>query len=90
MDRGGQGEDADSGGAARPGRRRLADRILTAFHAACDQDELELAAQLLQVLERLVTRRAQVQDAARRRSLDALVAAHERLWHLRHPGEGRP
>jgi len=83
----GRDEDADSS-AVRPGGRRLADRLLVAFHAACDQGELEAAAQLLQVLEALLRRRGAVTDAQRRRSLEALVAAHERLWHLRHPRGG--
>ena len=85
----GDGQDAAAEanpGAARPAGRRLADRILTAVHAACDQGELDTAEQLLGVLEALLRRRQQLPDPQRRRSIEALVAAHERLWQLRHPG----
>ncbi|APH54145.1 Hypothetical protein GbCGDNIH9_5106 [Granulibacter bethesdensis] len=66
--------------------RRLADKILSAFHQACDQNELDVADRLLKVLEMMMSRRASRMDVTRRRSIEALVAAHERLWHLRHPG----
>ena len=84
------GEDEDTGGdrtagAARPAGRRLADRLLNVFHAACDQGELDAAAQLLGVLESLL-RRQPPADPNRRRTIEGLVAAHERLWQLRHPG----
>lgn len=71
---------------ARAGRR-LPDRVLAAFHAACDQNELAAAEQLLAVLEALVTRATQPPDPNRRRLLEALVAAQERLWYLRHPDD---
>lgn len=64
--------------------RRLSDKILTAFHHACDQSDFEIAEQLLHVVERLLTRRPVAPDSNRRRSMETLVAAHERLWHLRH------
>ena len=38
--------------------RRLSDKILIAFHHACDQGDLEVAEQLLAVLEMVVTRTA--------------------------------
>ena len=69
---------------ARAGRR-LPDRVLAAFHAACDQHELAAAEQLLAVLEALVMRATPAPDPNRRRALEALVAAQERLWYLRHP-----
>lgn len=65
--------------------RRLSDKILIAFHHACDQADFEVAESLLQVLEMMVTRRPLTPDGTRRRSMESLVAAHERLWHLRHP-----
>ncbi len=65
--------------------RRLSDKILIAFHHACDQADFEVAESLLQVLEMMVTRRPLLPDGTRRRSMESLVAAHERLWHLRHP-----
>jgi hypothetical protein len=65
--------------------RRLSDKILISFHQACDQNDFEVARQLLSVYEFMLNRREMPADLNRRRSLDSLVAAHERLWHLRHP-----
>ena len=65
--------------------RRLSDKILIAFHHACDQGDFEVAEQLLHVLEMMLTRRPLTPDGTRRRNMESLVAAHERLWHLRHP-----
>lgn len=65
--------------------RRLSDKILIAFHHACDQSDFEVAEQLLHILEMMLTRRPLTSDGTRRRNMESLVAAHERLWHLRHP-----
>ncbi len=65
--------------------RRLSDKILIAFHQACDQADFEIAEQLLHILELMLKRRPVTTDTNRRRSMESLVAAHERLWHLRHP-----
>jgi hypothetical protein len=65
--------------------RRLSDKILLSFHHACDQGDYEIAEQLLHILETMLTRRTVSPDANRRKSIESLVAAHERLWHLRHP-----
>ena len=65
--------------------RRLSDKILVAFHHACDVMDLEIAEHLLRLLETMTTRRPRPEDGNRRRSIEGLVAAHERLWHLRHP-----
>ena len=65
--------------------RRLSDKILIAFHHGCDQGDYEVADQLLHVLEMMLRRRALNPDLNRRRRMDSLVAAHERLWYLRHP-----
>jgi len=75
----------DGSGAVPRYTRRLSDKILIAFHHACDQADFEVAESLLQVLEMMVTRRPLTPDGTRRRSMESLVAAHERLWHLRHP-----
>lgn len=64
--------------------RRLSDKILIAFHHACDQADYDIAEQLLNVIENLLMRRPVIVDGNRRRSMETLVAAHERLWHLRH------
>jgi hypothetical protein len=68
--------------------RRLSDKILIAFHHACDQGDYEIGEQLLHILESMLTRRTVAPDANRRKSIESLVAAHERLWHLRHPEKG--
>lgn len=79
------GRDSSSSGAAPRYSRRLSDKILIAFHHACDQSDFEVAEQLLHVLEMMLTRRPLTPDGTRRRNMESLVAAHERLWHLRHP-----
>jgi hypothetical protein len=68
--------------------RRLSDKILVAFHHACDQRELEVAEQLLRIVETVLRRPGPHAETNRRRGLDSLVAAHERLWHLRNRGQG--
>ncbi len=37
------------------------------------------------ILEMMLTRRPLTPDGTRRRNMESLVAAHERLWYLRHP-----
>ena len=66
--------------------RRLSDKILVAFHQGCDTGELDIAEQLLRILETMMTRKPNLADGNRRRNIESLVAAHERLWHLRRPG----
>lgn len=75
-------------GAAPRYSRRLSDKILIAFHHACDQADFEVAEQLLHILEMMLTRRPLTPDGTRRRNMESLVAAHERLWYLRHPNTG--
>lgn len=65
--------------------RRLSDKILIAFHHACDQGDYEVAEDLLRILEMMLTRRPVAPDVNRRKNMESLVAAHERLWLLRHP-----
>ncbi len=67
--------------------RRLSDKILIAFHHACDQSDFDVADQLLRVLETMLTSRPLTPDGNRRRSMESLVAAHERLWQLRHQSD---
>ena len=76
----------EAGGPSLPRHtRRLSDKVLVAFHHACDTADLEVAEQLLATLEMMLSRRGASPDSNRRRSIESLVAAHERLWHLRHP-----
>jgi hypothetical protein len=80
------GRDAGRGAAPQPRHtRRLSDKILIAFHHACDQGDFEVAEDLLRILEMMLTRRPISPDANRRKNMESLVAAHERLWLLRHP-----
>ena len=66
--------------------RRLSDKILIAFHQACDQGDFEVAEQLLKVLAMMIAApRLPPRGGERRRDKETLVAAHERLWQLRHP-----
>ena len=75
---------ADQAASAPRQGRRLSDKILVAFHHACDAQDLVVAEQLLKSLEAMLTRRGVPAEQNRRKSLESLVAAHERLWHLRH------
>jgi hypothetical protein len=68
--------------------RRLSDKILIAFHRACDQRDFEVAGRLLNILETMtaalhLSRAPRGSERPRRQ--ETLVAAHERLWQLRHP-----
>jgi len=63
--------------------RRLSDKVLGAFHHACDHGDYEVAQMLLRVVETLLERRGAYTPANRRKNVEGLVAAHERLWHLR-------
>ena len=64
--------------------RRLPERILVAAHQACDLGDLDIAAQLLSILETVIGQRSGSVDPGRRRVMESLIAAHQRLWHLRH------
>src|SRR6476619_2698145 len=59
--------DAARGSAPRHSRR-LSDKILIAFHHACDQADYEVAEQLLRILEMMLTRRPVSPDTNRRRN----------------------
>lgn len=64
--------------------RRLSDKLLAAFHQACDQRDLEVAEALTPILEQVLARRPPT-GRDRRKNVESLVAAYERLWLLRHP-----
>jgi hypothetical protein len=81
----GQREGGARGGSPPRHSRRLSDKILIAFHHACDQGDFEVAEELLRILEMMLTRRPVAPDVNRRKNMESLVAAHERLWLLRHP-----
>jgi hypothetical protein len=65
--------------------RRLSDKLLVAFHQACDQADIEVAEQLLRILEIATRRHSGSHD---RRKRESLVPAYKRLWLLRHPTSG--
>ena len=65
--------------------RRLSDKILLAFHHACDYHDLDTADQLLRVAEDAMNRGRARGGVDRRREMEHLIAAHTRLWHIRHP-----
>jgi hypothetical protein len=68
--------------------RRLSDKILSAFHRACDEHDIEVAQELLNILEVMANRPPNLPHGNDRRGRESLVAAHERLWHMQHPGAG--
>ena len=72
-----------------PYRLRLTDKILVALHQACDQGDLEVAEHLLNVVEMMLRRASGNRRMASPRNVETLVAAHERLWGLRHPDDGK-
>ena len=76
-----------AGAAAPRQNRRLPERILVAAHQACDLGDLDVAAQLLSILETVVGQARGPADPGRRRVMESLIAAHQRLWHLRHADE---
>jgi hypothetical protein len=58
--------------------------VLVAFHHACDQSDIEIASELLHVLDFMTMRHPSLPTGRERRVLEGLVAAHERLWHIRY------
>jgi hypothetical protein len=61
--------------------RRLTDKILIAFHQACEQQDAEVAKQLLSVLD-FMWERDQDAPWGRRGNVNFLVPARERYQHL--------
>ena len=64
--------------------RRLSDWVLITFHFACDAGDLEAAEQLLAILGHMLSRPPPEGRSERQLNAQPLVAAHERLWSLRH------
>ena len=81
--------DADLGALLRPTmalprqQRQLPERILVAAHQACDVGEFETADRLLAALDAMLAQIAGPPSAAQRRVIEGMVAAYERLWHLK-------
>jgi hypothetical protein len=68
--------------------RRLHDTLLVAVHRVCDGGRLEVAARLLRLTEEVMAAESDIRR--RRQDMWTLIAAHERLWHLRHPDAELP
>ncbi len=67
-------------------QRRLPERILAAAHQACDIGELDAADRLLSILDAMLAPGGGAAPAAQRRVIEGMVAAYQRLWHLRCAG----
>src|SRR3954447_9822166 len=65
-----------------PLRRRLADRLLQAFHAACDEGAAAIAQALLAVLEAHVAHPSYLPTGVERRAPMRFPGAHKRLRNL--------
>jgi hypothetical protein len=78
-------EQPPAPGDAQRQKRRLSDKILSAFHQACDQEDIVVAWELLHLLDAMALQWTGDAGGRQRRRRDTLVAAHERLWVLRHP-----
>ena len=63
--------------------QKLFDRTMSAFHHACDAEEIEIADMILQVLERILMCSPMGTDNRRHEKLLGLVGASERLCGLR-------
>jgi hypothetical protein len=62
--------------------RNVSDKVLAAFHLACDQSDLPVAKALLRILDTLAMQRPMPEDSRKKRTMEQLVAAHARRWHL--------
>jgi len=68
--------------------RRLSDKVMLAFHQACDQDDLDVAQKLMGVLEFLWLRDLD-EPWGRRRNVNYLVPSRDRLRHVIYRAEQR-
>jgi hypothetical protein len=66
--------------------RRLAEKVMAAFDHACDQGNLHIAEQLLQVMERLATRASTV-GTDRRFVMERVLDGRQRIWQLRNASD---
>ena len=65
-----------------PLQRRLSDKVLAAFHAACDENAIEIAGRLFDRLEVIVNRPAVLPAGTDRRQPESLAGPRERLANL--------
>jgi hypothetical protein len=66
----------------RPRLRRLSDKIRLAFHAACDEGDVEIAEGLLRQLEQIIHHPLQLPAGFDRRQPEPLSGVAERLLNL--------
>lgn len=71
-------------------RRRLSDALIRAFDAACIEEELDAAAELIGMLDTILARRSPEFAGIERRTLQTAHSLHKRLWHLRHTDSPQP
>jgi hypothetical protein len=72
-------------GMERRRKRRLSDKIISAFHAGCDEGALDIAASLLSTLQMLVKHPPGLSTGTERSKPEDLAVLRERLWSLRYP-----
>jgi hypothetical protein len=63
--------------------RRLSDKLLAAFHQACDQKQIEIAETVLKALELALTHEGRDRNADRRGETGPVVEAFARLQELK-------
>jgi hypothetical protein len=63
--------------------RRLSDKLLVAFHHACDTRDVRTAEELIVILDRLAKGPGFTKDQDRRKAGETLVDANYRLWDLK-------
>ena len=66
------------------GSRQLPERLIVAAHQSIDLGDMETASRLLGVVEKLVKDKATPPGPPARRIMENFVAAHQRIWDLRH------
>ena len=69
--------------------RRLSDKILIAFHQACDLADFEVAERLLKVVETVLAVPRETPIDRERREQETLVAAHGGFGNFGIPTPGR-
>lgn len=65
-----------------PPQRRLSDKIIAAFHAACDENDIEIAESLLRQADCLIRQPSPPHASIERRRPQSLAAPRERLANL--------
>jgi hypothetical protein len=71
--------------------RRLSDKLLIAFHHACDKRDIPTAEDLLGVLDRYIARPILTEGHDRRKVVETLADANYRLWDIkRQISQGTP